>query len=33
MSPERISGKEYSYPSDIWSHGLFLYELATGIYP
>ena len=33
MSPERISGKEYSYPSDIWSLGLVLYELATGIYP
>ena len=33
MSPERISGKEYSYPSDIWSVGLVVYELATGIYP
>ena len=33
MSPERISGKEYSYPSDIWSVGLVVYELATGKYP
>lgn len=31
MSPERISGKIYSYPSDIWSVGLVIYELATGI--
>ena len=30
MSPERISGNKYSYPSDIWSVGLVIYELAMG---
>ena len=33
MSPERITGKKYSYPSDIWSVGLVIYELATGEEP
>ena len=33
MSPERIIGKKYSYPSDIWSVGLVIYELATGEEP
>ena len=33
MSPERIIGNEYSYSSDIWSLGLVIYELATGIFP
>ena len=33
MSPERITGKKYSYPSDIWSVGLVIYELATGTQP
>lgn len=33
MSPERISGQDYSFPSDIWSVGLVVYELATGEYP
>ena len=33
MSPERITGKIYSYPSDIWSVGLVIYELATGEEP
>ena len=33
MSPERISGKIYSYSSDIWSLGLVIYELATGKEP
>lgn len=33
MSPERIMGKEYSYSSDIWSLGLVLFELATGVFP
>lgn len=29
MSPERISGSEYSYESDIWSLGVSLWELAV----
>ena len=33
MSPERITGKKYSYSSDIWSLGLVIYELATGKEP
>ena len=33
MSPERILGKGYSYPADIWSLGLMLIECATGKYP
>ena len=33
MSPERITGKKYSYSSDIWSVGLVIYELATGKEP
>eukprot|EP00826_Nyctotherus_ovalis_P003253 TRINITY_DN10656_c0_g5_i1.p2 TRINITY_DN10656_c0_g5~~TRINITY_DN10656_c0_g5_i1.p2 ORF type:complete len:181 (-),score=54.58 TRINITY_DN10656_c0_g5_i1:336-878(-) len=34
MSPERIEGqgKKYSYPSDVWSFGLVLYEMAVGSY-
>jgi serine/threonine protein kinase len=33
MSPERIEGKPYSFPADIWSLGLVLVEAATGRYP
>jgi len=33
MSPERAMGKDYSYPSDVWSAGIVVYELATGKYP
>jgi len=33
MSPERISGRSYSYDSDIWSLGLTLVECALGRYP
>lgn len=33
MSPERIQGQKYSFPSDVWSLGLILYEMATGQYP
>lgn len=33
MAPERITGKNYSYVSDIWSLGLSLFALATGAYP
>ncbi len=32
MSPERLEGKKYSFPSDVWSLGLVLYEMATGQY-
>lgn len=33
MSPERIDGKEYSFPSDIWAFGLSLMTLAMGRLP
>jgi serine/threonine protein kinase len=33
MSPERIVGDEYSYPSDVWSAGLVVLEAAMGMYP
>ncbi|EGR27169.1 protein kinase domain protein [Ichthyophthirius multifiliis] len=33
MSPERINGDEYSFPSDIWSFGIVIYEMITGKYP
>ena len=33
MSPERIEGIKYSFPSDVWSIGIILYEMATGNYP
>lgn len=33
MSPERISGKKYSYSSDIWSLGLMLMQMAMGSFP
>eukprot|EP00898_Chlorokybus_atmophyticus_P002443 jgi/Chlat1/319/Chrsp1S03073 len=33
MSPERISGKPYSYDSDLWSLGLTLVECAMGRFP
>lgn len=33
MSPERIQGTEYSFPSDVWSIGIILYEMMTGHYP
>jgi len=33
MSPERIDSNPYSYPADIWSLGLALYECAVGAYP
>merc|ERR1712187_311433 len=33
MSPERVLGEDYSFAADIWSLGLVVYELASGIYP
>ena len=33
MAPERVNGHQYSIKSDVWSFGLTLVELATGIYP
>ncbi|CAM9164125.1 unnamed protein product, partial [Sphacelaria rigidula] len=33
MSPERITHKDYSYPSDIWSLGLVIVALALGKFP
>ncbi|XVF14054.1 hypothetical protein REPUB_Repub09cG0023700 [Reevesia pubescens] len=33
MSPERIRNESYSYPADIWSLGLALFECCTGEFP
>jgi len=33
MSPERINGKNYSFPSDIWSLGLSLLACGLGRFP
>ncbi|KAK1297997.1 Mitogen-activated protein kinase kinase 1 [Acorus calamus] len=33
MSPERIRNESYSYPADIWSLGLALFECGTGEFP
>jgi serine/threonine protein kinase len=38
MAPERIrgaagGGAPYSYPADVWSAGVVVYEAATGAYP
>eukprot|EP00281_Chroomonas_sp_CCMP1168_P019268 CAMPEP_0206227632 /NCGR_PEP_ID=MMETSP0047_2-20121206/8732_1 /ASSEMBLY_ACC=CAM_ASM_000192 /TAXON_ID=195065 /ORGANISM="Chroomonas mesostigmatica_cf, Strain CCMP1168" /LENGTH=338 /DNA_ID=CAMNT_0053650807 /DNA_START=52 /DNA_END=1068 /DNA_ORIENTATION=- len=33
MSPERMQGKRYSFPSDIWALGLIATECAIGRYP
>ena len=32
-SPERLESKEYSYPSEIWSFGVVIYEMAEGQHP
>lgn len=33
MSPERISCQFYDSKSDVWSFGLVMIELATGVFP
>jgi len=33
MSPERATGGAYSFPADIWSVGMILYQLSTGSFP
>ena len=33
MAPETLGGKKYSFPADIWSLGICLYEFAVGRYP
>eukprot|EP00002_Diphylleia_rotans_P021623 TRINITY_DN420_c0_g2_i1.p1 TRINITY_DN420_c0_g2~~TRINITY_DN420_c0_g2_i1.p1 ORF type:complete len:232 (-),score=44.12 TRINITY_DN420_c0_g2_i1:225-920(-) len=33
MSPERLDGMPYSFPSDVWSFGLSFLEAANGKYP
>lgn len=33
MSPERIRNDNYSYPADIWSLGLALFECGTEEFP
>ena len=30
MSPEIYEGKSYTYPSDVWSIGVILFQLFTG---
>lgn len=33
MSPERIDGKDYSFPSDVWAFGLSIITIALGRFP
>lgn len=33
MSPERLDGKDYSFPTDIWALGIIAYEMVTGENP
>ncbi|KAF0684643.1 Aste57867_23363 [Aphanomyces stellatus] len=33
MSPERMTGQNYSFPSDVWAIGITLLSLARGAYP
>jgi serine/threonine protein kinase len=33
MAPEILTNQHYTYKADIWSLGVFLYQLLTGQYP
>ena len=33
LSPERIEGEKYSHAGDIWSLGIIIIEMMTGIFP
>eukprot|EP00760_Papus_ankaliazontas_P026912 PhM_4_TR3087/c0_g1_i1/m.53863 len=33
MSPERLHCQNYTYPSDVWSLGIMLQEMLTGVHP
>lgn len=33
VSPEILLKKPYSYPTDIWSFGIIIYALCSGIFP
>lgn len=33
MAPERIQGHHYTITSDVWSFGVTMMELATGLFP
>jgi len=33
MAPERMEGKPYSFPADVWAVGLIAFECAVGRYP
>jgi len=33
MAPEMCLGSDYNFAVDLWSYGLVLYELATGVFP
>jgi tetratricopeptide (TPR) repeat protein len=33
MSPEQLTGQEYSFPADIFSLGVIFYEIVTGVTP
>lgn len=33
MSPEMLNGNGYSFSTDLWSFGIFIYEMLYGVYP
>ena len=33
MSPERMEGENYSFTGDIWSLGIIIVEMMSGVYP